>query len=77
MTTLIQYVSDIHLETRQNTFANSNLTYLMGKNVKAWLCGHTHGCKQININGTQIATNTYGYADERIQGFSQSATLEI
>jgi len=58
-------------------FANSNLTHLMGKNVKGWLCGHTHGCKNINIQGTTIATNTYGYEGESIQGFKLDVVIEI
>jgi hypothetical protein len=45
--------------------------------VKAWICGHTHGCKTINVDGTIVATNTFGYEWEMIDGFKNDATLEI
>lgn len=60
-----------------NTFFASDLEYLFGENVKAWLCGHTHGCKQVTINNTIVATNTYGYLNEKVSGFNKSAIIEI
>lgn len=58
-------------------FANKDLISPFGKNVKAWICGHTHGCKTINVEGTIVATNTFGYEWETIEGFKNDATLEI
>lgn len=58
-------------------FANKDLISLFGKNVKAWICGHTHGCKTIDINGTIIATNTFGYEWELIVGFKNDAIIII
>jgi predicted MPP superfamily phosphohydrolase len=58
-------------------FANKDLISPFGKNVKAWICGHTHGCKSINVDGTIVATNTFGYEWETIEGFKNDAILEI
>jgi hypothetical protein len=58
-------------------FANKDLVSPFGKNVKAWICGHTHGCKSINIDGTIVATNTFGYEWETIDGFKSDAIIEI
>jgi len=58
-------------------FANSDLITPFGKNVKAWLCGHTHGCNTIKIGETIVATNTFGYEWEMIGGFKNDATIEI
>jgi hypothetical protein len=58
-------------------FANRELIRLFEKNIKAWICGHTHGCKVININGTIVATNTFGYEWETIEGFKPDAIIEI
>lgn len=58
-------------------FANKDLVSPFGKNVKAWICGHTHGCKTIDVNGTIVATNTFGYEWETIDGFKNDAILEI
>lgn len=58
-------------------FANKDLVTPFGKNVKAWICGHTHGCKSINIDGTIVATNTFGYEWETIDGFKADAVIEI
>jgi predicted MPP superfamily phosphohydrolase len=58
-------------------FANKDLISPFGKNVKAWICGHTHGCKVIDVNGTKVATNTFGYEWETIDGFKNDAILEI
>lgn len=58
-------------------FANKDLINPFGKNVKAWICGHTHGCKSINVEGTIVATNTFGYEWETIEGFKNDAILEI
>jgi hypothetical protein len=58
-------------------FANRDLVSPFGKNVKAWICGHTHSCKTINVDGTIVATNTFGYEWETIDGFKPDATLEI
>jgi predicted MPP superfamily phosphohydrolase len=58
-------------------FANDDLITPFGKNVKLWLCGHTHGCKSINVEGTIVATNTFGYEWETIDGFKPDAVIEI
>jgi predicted MPP superfamily phosphohydrolase len=58
-------------------FANKDLVSPFGKNVKAWICGHTHGCKSIDVDGTIVATNTFGYEWETIDGFRVDATIEI
>jgi predicted MPP superfamily phosphohydrolase len=58
-------------------FANNDLITPFGKNVKLWLCGHTHGCNKINMDGTIVATNTFGYEWEMIEGFKLDAVLEI
>jgi predicted MPP superfamily phosphohydrolase len=58
-------------------FANDDLITPFGKNVKLWLCGHTHGCNKINIDGTIVATNTFGYEWETIEGFKSDAIIEI
>jgi hypothetical protein len=58
-------------------FANDDLITKMGEGVKAWFCGHTHGCNKIQSGETQIATNTYGYEWETIEGFKPDAVLEI
>jgi hypothetical protein len=58
-------------------FANKDLVSPFGKNVKAWICGHTHGCKVIDVSGTIVATNTFGYEWETIDGFKPDATIDI
>lgn len=58
-------------------FANKDLISPFGKSVKAWICGHTHGCKSINVDGTIVATNTFGYEWETIEGFKPDAVIEI
>jgi hypothetical protein len=58
-------------------FANKDLVSSLGKNVKAWICGHTHGCKVIDVNGTIVATNTFGYEWETIDGFKPDAVIEF
>lgn len=58
-------------------FANSDLGTLFDNNIKAWICGHTHGCNKIEVNGTIVATNTFGYEWETIQGFRNDAVIEI
>lgn len=58
-------------------FANKDLISPFGKNVKAWICGHTHGCKTINVDGTIVATNTFGYEWETVDGFRVDATIEF
>ena len=58
-------------------FANKDLVSPFGKNVKAWICGHTHGCKAIDVNGTIVATNTFGYEWETIDGFINNAVITI
>jgi hypothetical protein len=45
--------------------------------VKAWFCGHTHGCKQISLDGTIVATNTLGYDGEYVPGFKTDAVVDI
>jgi hypothetical protein len=64
-------------ERMNSFFANKDLVSPFGKNVKAWLCGHTHGCKVINLDGTVVATNTLGYDGEAVNGFKTDATIEI
>jgi len=58
-------------------FANKDLVSPFGKNVKVWVCGHTHGCKTIDVNGTIVATNTFGYEWETIDGFNNDAIIEF
>ena len=58
-------------------FANNDLITPFGKNVKLWICGHTHGCKTINVGDTIVATNTFGYEWETIEGFRADAVIEI
>ena len=58
-------------------FANDGEELLKTPNIKLWICGHTHGCKTITVNNTIIATNTYGYDGENIEGFSNKAVIEI
>jgi predicted phosphodiesterase len=64
-------------ENMNSFFANKDLVSPFGKNVKAWICGHTHGCKKINVDGTIVATNTFGYEWEVIDEFRVDATIEI
>ena len=64
-------------ENMNSFFANKDLVSPFGKNVKAWICGHTHGCKVIDVNGTIVATNTFGYEWETIDGFKPDATIDI
>jgi predicted MPP superfamily phosphohydrolase len=76
-----EILNDIYLESDpqniNSLFANKDLEHLFGKNVKAWLCGHTHGCKTKTIKETIISTNTYGYEGENVEGFSTEAVIEI
>jgi DNA repair exonuclease SbcCD nuclease subunit len=58
-------------------FANTDLITPFGKNIKAWICGHTHGCKQIKVGETIVATNTFGYEWETIEGFRNNAVIEF
>jgi predicted MPP superfamily phosphohydrolase len=58
-------------------FANTDLITPFGKNVKAWICGHTHGCNKITVDNTIVATNTFGYEWEIIDGFKNDAVIEI
>lgn len=73
-------IVDKYLEDPDNMnsfFANKDLVNPFGKNVKAWICGHTHGCKEIDVNGTVVATNTFGYEWETIDGFKPDAIIEF
>jgi predicted MPP superfamily phosphohydrolase len=70
-----QYADDP--DNMNSFFANRDLISPFGKNVKAWICGHTHGCKSIDIDGTIVATNTFGYEWETIEGFKADAVIEI
>ena len=74
-------IADKYLENDSdgaNSFiANRDLVSPFGKNVKAWFCGHTHGCKKISLDGTIVATNTMGYDGEHIQGFKTDAIVEL
>lgn len=58
-------------------FANDDLDHLFGNKVKIWLCGHTHGCKIMENNGTVIATNTLGYSGENVEGFNSTTVIHI
>jgi hypothetical protein len=58
-------------------FANKDLISPFGKNVKVWICGHTHGCKEIKVGETVVATNTFGYEWETIEGFRNDAIIEF
>jgi hypothetical protein len=74
-------ISDKYLEGdsdgANSFFANRDLVSPFGKNVKAWFCGHTHGCKQISLDGTIVATNTLGYDGEYVPGFKTDAVVDI
>lgn len=65
------------LNNMNSFFANNDLVTPFGKNVKVWLCGHTHGCKKINMEGVIVATNTFGYEWETIDGFKPDAVIEF
>ncbi len=64
-------------DSMNSFFANKGLENLFGKNVKAWICGHTHGCKTVIVNGTILTTNTLGYIGEKVDGFKVDAIIEI
>lgn len=64
-------------ENMNSFFANNDLITPFGKNVKVWICGHTHGCKKIKVGETIVATNTFGYEWETIEGFKTDATVEF
>lgn len=64
-------------ENMNSFFANNDEELFKTPNIKLWVCGHTHGCKKITVNNTIIATNTYGYDGENIEGFSNKAIIEI
>jgi predicted phosphodiesterase len=58
-------------------FANDTLEHLFGNKVKIWLCGHTHGCKILEKNGTIIGTNTLGYSGENVNEYNNSAIIYL
>jgi UDP-2,3-diacylglucosamine pyrophosphatase LpxH len=74
---LIEKYLENDSDNMNSFFANIDLISPFGKNVKAWICGHTHGCKIIDVNGTIVATNTFGYEWETIEGFRNDATIDI
>lgn len=68
---------DNDTDNMNSFFANDDEELLKTPSIKLWICGHTHGCKKIIVNNTIIATNTYGYDGENIEGFSNKAVIEI
>jgi Icc-related predicted phosphoesterase len=48
-----------------NTGFATSLEYLMGPNVKYWMCGHTHTRAVTTVGGTQVVNNPIGYPDEQ------------
>jgi predicted MPP superfamily phosphohydrolase len=58
-------------------FANDDLISQFAKNIKVWICGHTHGCNKIKIGETYIATNVFGYENEIVDGFRNDAIIEF
>jgi predicted phosphodiesterase len=44
----------------------NNLDYLFSDKMKLWCYGHTHYCNVQTINGTLLASNQYGYRDEKL-----------
>ena len=45
----------------------SELDYLFAKNVKLWICGHSHSYKEEIINGINCVLNPFGYPDEHFR----------
>jgi predicted MPP superfamily phosphohydrolase len=73
---IIEKYTESDPDNMNSFFANKDLVSPFGKNVKAWICGHTHGCKVIDVNGTIVATNTFGYEWETVDGFKADAVIK-
>jgi len=59
-----------------NCAFNSDLEALMQKNVKLWVCGHSHYETIENIKGVPVAINAIGYPMER-SSFNINKLFEI
>ena len=57
-------ITDKYKTYRNNTRYASDLESLMTKNVKYWICGHTHCQYETKINETFCKINAYGHSDE-------------
>jgi hypothetical protein len=46
--------------------------------IALWICGHTHGCKDITINGIRCVSNCRGYVGlGEVAGFDPNKVIEV
>lgn len=62
---------------KYNSHFASNLDHLFKKPLVGWVCGHSHGFLQKQINGIPCYMNAYGYPKEKCEGVSLEFTFEV
>jgi predicted phosphodiesterase len=66
-----------HLRLIAGAFV-SDVSELMGADrVDLWIYGHTHRIADLDIEGTRIVSNPYGYPHEPAVGFDPTCVIEL
>ena len=56
----------------------SDVTDLMGGDRAAlWIFGHTHRVADVEVRGTRIVSNPYGYPEQEVVGFDPACVIEL
>jgi predicted phosphodiesterase len=56
----------------------SDVTDLMGRDrVALWIFGHTHRVADVEVRGTRIMSNPYGYPEQEVAGFDPARVIEL
>lgn len=53
----------------------TNLDYLMGSPIKAWISGHTHTCITVSIEKTLCSSNCRGHGDGLVEAFREDKII--
>jgi hypothetical protein len=65
-----------YLGNHLNSGFATDLPHLFRAPVRAWICGHTHECMTVHINGIPCTANCYGYDGENT-GFDAQKCITI
>jgi predicted phosphodiesterase len=56
----------------------SDVTDLMGSDrVDLWIFGHTHRVADVEVRGTRVISNPYGYPEQEVPGFDPTRVIEL
>ena len=56
----------------------SDVTDLMGDDrVALWIFGHTHRVADLELRGTRIVSNPYGYRHQQVPGFDPACVVDL